>query len=108
MQHPTLWMDAFLAERVKGSDLDNGDNNDEATKAMRKTKMTTATMTTSFLTQQPTLWLDAFLERGGVDFDEDDYNDDYNNDHKDQCGWMATFQFFFTAKLMQSSFAAYA
>ena len=48
-------MDAFLAERVQGSDLDNGDNNDKATKAMRKTKMTTTTMTTSFLTQQPAL-----------------------------------------------------
>jgi len=51
--------------------------------------------------------LDAFLEReGGVEFDDDDNNDYDNNDHKDQRGWMAFFQFFFSAKLMQSSFAA--
>jgi hypothetical protein len=50
--------------------------------------------------------LDAFLERGGVDFDDDDDNDNNSNNHKDQRGWMAPFQFFFTAKLMQSSFAA--
>jgi hypothetical protein len=48
-------MDEFLAERVKGSDLDNGNNNDETTKAMRTKKMAKTTMTTSFLMQQPTL-----------------------------------------------------
>jgi hypothetical protein len=46
------------------------------------------------------------LFEGGVDFDDDDDNDDDNSDHKDQRGWMASFQLFFSAKLMQSSFAA--